>query len=244
MPDLFDNILNFIFELQKKFYQKKYKKLHAQSNMVFKDSTTTTSMNGACTLKLTTKTEANKAKVNLTAKEIIKKNIKTPEKLLDLIQAKGTKVYKFAIAEKVLGIIGEEEGFITPLKGLNAIFLNLCIGIFCEKKINLNTETKEMFIMRNLPVDIYVMSHQFHKWYGYKMHLPGYDADTQRKFKHIYKTFDDAEIKEFSMAEVISLKEAVARNVESIDFVVELAKEYDGSKKSLAKIKTQKGACI
>lgn len=244
MADILDKILNLVFDLQKKFYQNKYKKHHNSTNMVFTNSTSKTSMNSACTLKLTSKTEENKAKVNLTAKEIIKKNIKTPEKLLEIIEAKGTQVYKFSVANKVLNIIGEEEGFITPLKGWKALLLNVCVGLFCTNKINISFSTKEMFVLRDLPLDIYIMSHQFHKWYGFKMKLPGYDSETQEKFKKIYKTLDDNEIKEFSMAEVISIKEAVARNVESIDFVVSLAKEYDGSKKSLAKIKAKQGACV
>lgn len=241
MFKLFYKILNLVLETQNKFYQLKYKK---NTRFVFTNSTTKTSMNGACTLKLSAKTEENKKKVDLGAKEIIKKNIKSPEKLLAFIERKGTKVYKTPKADVILRLIGEEEGFITPQKGFQAFYLNFLLGLLVEKKIKISFSTKEMFILRNLPIDIYVMSHQFHRWYGYKMKLPGYDYNTQEKFKRIFKTLDDAEIKQYSLAEVISIKEAVARNVESINFVMNLAREYEGSKKSLAKILNEKGANV
>lgn len=241
MDKFFYKIINFYLKHKAKSASNKHS---LKANAVYVDSTTKTSMNSACTLKLTSQTEANKSKVNITAKEIVKKNIKTPDKLLDIVESKGTKVYKTKYALSILKLIGEEEGFLTPLKGFKAICLNLILGFIFEKRLNISFETKELFLLRDLPVDIYIMSHQFHKWYGFKMKLPGYDIDTQEKFKRIYKTFNDNEIKDFSLAEVISIKEAIARDVESIDFVLNLAKEYDGSKNALAKIKAQKGARV
>ncbi len=241
MSNLLYKLIKLVFDAQSKFYKAKYQN---HSNMAFTTSTTKTAMNGACTLKLNSKTEENKRKVDLGAKELIKRNIKTPEKLLEFVQTKGTKVYKTAKADTILRIIGEEEGFITPQEGIKALYLNFLIGILVENKLNISLKTKEMFLLRDLPVDIYIMSHQFHKWYGFKMKLPGYDFETQKKFKKLYKTLDDTEIKQCSLGEVISLKEAVARNVESIDFVVSLAREYEGSKKSLEKIKTKAGASV
>ncbi len=241
MSKLLYKLIELVFDAQKKIHKARYQN---HSNMVFTNSTTKTSMNSACTLRLASKTEENKRKVDLGAKELIKRNIKTPEKLLDFIQTKGTKVYKTAKADTILKLIGEEEGFITPQKGFKALYLNLLIGLLVEHKLNISLKTKEMFLLRDLPVDIYIMSHQFHKWYGFKMKLPGYDFETQEKFKRIFKTLDDNEIRQYSLGEVISIKEAVARNVESIDFVVNLAREYDGSKKSLEKIKAKTGANV
>lgn len=242
MFSLLEKIMKVLLKAHMSFYRLKYKQ--PESGGVFTNSTSKTSMNGCCTLRLSATTELNKQKVDACAKEIIKKNIKTPEKLFEFIQKKGTKVYRINHADTILWLIGEEEGFVTPLKGFKALFLNLIIGFIAEQKINVSFSTKEMFVLRKLPVDIYILSHQFHKWYGFMMDLPGYDYNTQEKFKKIYKTLDDSAIRQFSLAEIISIKEAVARNVESIDFVVSLAKEYDGSKKSLAKIISQQGAKV
>ena len=52
----------------------------------------------------------------------------------------------------------------------------------------------------------------------------------------------EEDISKLSLGEIIALKEAIARDVEAIDFVVNLSKEYDASKKLLKKLKS--GASI
>ncbi len=241
MLKLLFKIFDFIMETQNKFYQTKYK---SQSSMFFSDSTTKFSMNTACTMKLSSKTEENKAKINKVAKQIILKNIKSPEKILEFIEQKGTKVYQSDKAAFILSAIGEEEGFITSMRGQRALCLNFLIGVLIEKKLKISFSSPEIFMFRDAPVDIYMLSHNLHRWYGYKMKLPGYDYETQEKFKKVYKTLNDVEISKFSFSDVMSVKEAVARNVESINFVVNIAKEYEGSKKSLAKIVASGGASV
>lgn len=211
---------------------------------IYTNSTTKIGMNSACTMKLSVKTDEEKEKLNFFIKNIIKKNLKTPENLLDFVESKGTKVFKLRHSDKILNIIGEDEGFITPLKGWKAFYLNLILGLFVNKKIKISFTTEEMFVLRDLKVDIYYMSHQFHKWYGFKMNLPGYDNKAQAGFKKIFKLMKNDDIEKFSLGEIISIKEAIARDVEAIDFVVNLAKENDGVKKSLKKIVNGQGANI
>ena len=241
MFKLLYKFINLIVQAQSKFYHLKYE---SNSGVVFANSTTKTSMNCACTLKIQGETEANKQKVERCSKELVKRNIKTPEKLLDFVKNDGTPVYKSPHADTLLWLIGEEEGFITPLRGAKALFLNLALAIFANKKFTFSFSTEGLFFLRDLPLDIYIMSHEFYKWYGYKMKLPGYDYSTQEKFKRVYKTLSDTEISKFSLADVLSVKEAIARNVESINFVINIAKEYEGSKKSLNKIMAKGGARI
>ena len=40
------------------------------------------------------------------------------------VSTKQTKVYKLKNADKILSLISENEGFITPQKGLKALYLN------------------------------------------------------------------------------------------------------------------------
>ena len=156
---------------------------------------------------------------------IIKANVKTPEKLLDYIEKNGTKVYKINNADKILSAIGEFEGFITPIRGLKALYLNLIL----EKKVSFFTD--EMFVLRDLPIDIYVMAHQFYKWYGWKIKMPGYDNKTQENFKKIWEFEKEDNVKGLTYNELANLKEAIQRDIEAIDFVINLAKENDGAKK-------------
>lgn len=241
MRKIFYRLLLIIFNIQQRFYTKKSLKLN---NINYSQSTSKTAMNGACTLKFSTQTETIKTKVDNDSRKIVKHFIKSPDKLLDYIKDKGTMVYRVKYADKILLLIGENEGFITPQKGLKALYLNLMLKVFVNNNIELAMNTKEFFLLRNLPVNIYIMANHFHKWYGYKMQLPGYDAESQRKFKKLFNSFKDIDVEKLSAIDILSIKEAIARDRESIDFVLGLSKEYDGAKNALKKIKNNQGANI
>ena len=165
-------------------------------------------------------------------------------KLLDYIQKNGTKVYKINNADVILNVIKEEEGFVTELKGIKALYLNFMLQLLCNNKISIKFTTPAMFVLRDLPVDAYYMSHQFYKWFGYKMKLPGYDYQTQKNFKTTFKTLANSDISKLSLDEIIAVKEAINRDNEAIDFVLNLCKETSASKKVLKMILKGDGARI
>lgn len=78
--------------------------------------------------------------------------------------------------------------------------------------------------MRDLPLDAYYTIQQFHKWYAAKLELPGFDAESQNNFQKYLENINDEGIKNLSVEEIIGLKEAIARDVEAINFVIELYK--------------------
>lgn len=201
------------------------------TNASFKNSTTKHSMNACCTLKLSTKTEEIKKEINSELKTKIKKYINTPEKLVQYLQLKGVKIYKIKNAEKTLSNIGEEEGFIVPTKGIKAIILNLLL----ENKFSLNT--KAMVVFDANKVDIYTIIRALHKFYGYERKLPGYDYKSQEVFKKIYHNRKNNSLANCSIKDVFACKEALARDMESIKFTVELSTEYENAKKALKKLK-------
>lgn len=238
----------FIKRIVKYFLEKRQKKLNRlQENLVPKtyiNSTTKTHINAASTMRLTTETEKNKEKMDFCVKNIIMQNLETPEKLLDYIAEHGTNVYKIPFADKILNVIGEEEGFITPLNGIKALYLNIILGLLSNKNFSCSLDTDEMFVLRDLPVNIYYMIHQFHKWYGFKIELPGYDAQTQENFKNAFSNLKEEDFSDMSVGEIIGLKEAIARDAEAIDFVINLAREKSGAKKALDKMKNDGSAQI
>ena len=75
------------------------------------------------------------------------------------------------------------------------------------------------------------MIHQFHLWYGYKLGLPGFNTKSRKNFQRVFKTLSEQDISKMTLEEVIALKETISRDKEAIDFVVNLSKEYDASKK-------------
>ncbi len=231
MEELIKKLTEWIFICQEKFYEKKYKKHLANIKYSVTNSTTKTHTQAGIKLTLNSKTEQNKKKVNDEVKEIVTKNLKTPNALLAYIEENGTKVFRVPYAKKLLILVGEQEGFITPTTGINAFVLNLILN----HKFAFKTEP--VFVLGTGQINIYNMAHQFHKWYGYKTGLPGFDEAAQEKFKKIFDYEIDANVELLSYEEILSLKEAIHRDIEAIDFVIKLAKENDGAKKVFNNIK-------
>ena len=226
-------ILNQIFKMQQKAYN-----LPNCSMYSYCDGSSSSHITSFATMSFDQKTQEKAKKMREKVKAIVKKNIKTPEKLLEYVEKSGTKVIKIPYADKILSHVKEEEGFITPKSGFEALYLNVVLN----KKISF--KTPEMFVLRDLPLNIYVMSHQFHKWFSYKMKLPGYDEVSQENFKRVYEFADTNKVKQLSYSDVMGLKEAVRRDLDAIEFVLELSKEHEGSKKTLEKIKNGEKATL
>ncbi len=242
-----NNFLGKIFDIfvfiNQKILEKKYRvKLDSKTSCTV--GSTKKFYLGDESLEITSETLKNRDKANDKITQIVKKNIKTPEKLLDYIQNHGTRVCKVDNADKSLKFINEEEGFITELKGFKALYLNFVLSLICDKKISIKFKTPAMFVLRDLPVDVYYMSHQFYKWFGCKMKLPGYDYKTQENFKATFKTLSNNDISKLSFDEIVAVKEAVNRDKEAIDFVLNLCRETSASKKVLNKILKGEGARI
>ena len=190
------------------------------------------------TLEISGNKKLSVKNITQNAKETIKKFIYDPDALLKFIESQGTTIIRANHIEKVLILIGEGEGFITPFKGFKALFLSLMINILSPLKIKIGFSTPAMFVMKNMPVNIYILAHQFHHWLAYSKNLPGYEEDTLNNFKNIWSPdFGANEINSMSINEILSLKEAVARDIEAINFVKEISLEFVGSKKSVNKLK-------
>ena len=127
----------------------------------------------------------NNVKKRYIHSKIVKKLQNNPDKLLEYVERHGTKVNKIIKADKILALINETEGFITPKKGLKALYLNFVIN----KKISFNFE--ECFVLRNLPLDPYYTIHQFYTWYAFKAGFAGYEYETQEKFNALINSLFD-----------------------------------------------------
>lgn len=239
MFNFVQKIIYFVLNLQENVLKKRLGKKYKTS---YTNTTSKKVFGLAASLELTSKTEKNKEKLENDVKIILKKYENNPEKLLEFIERSGTKVYKIPHADKLLKLINYEEGFIGATKSVKALYLGILVSIFSDKKINLSLKTEPMFILRNLPLDKYCMIQQFHKWYAMKLNLPGFDTESQENFQKFLNS-NDEDIKLLSVDEILGLKEAIARDVEAINFIVDLAKTTDGSKNAMKKI-TAGGATV
>lgn len=241
MSKLVSKIINYILERRRKKLAQTMEKLKPRT---YTNSTTKTHINASETMTLSTQTEKILESMDEEVKNIVKSCFTNPELLLTFVKQQGTPVYKFAHADKILAKINEEEGFITPHKGWKAFYLNFWVGLLCDKKIVVSFKSREMFVMRDGEINVYYMLHQFHKWYGFKKNLPGFDELSQELFKENLDSMTDLSVKEMTIEEILSLKEAIARDAQAADFVIQLAKENAGAKNALNKMKQDGSAEI
>ncbi len=232
--NMFQKIIYFFLELQEKKLSKKLSK-HLKTSS--SNLTTKTVLSGSVTMTLNAETEKNIQIVRKNVEDIVQSCNNLPEKLLEYIQAQGTKVCKIDNADKLLAVIKEEEGLITPLEGLEALYINMISGC------GFSLKSKPIFIMRNGNIDPYFFAHQFYKWYALKMKLPGFDYLSQKIFK-ITLNSDSSILSQLNLDEMTGLKEAINRDREATDFALFLAKQKEGSKNVLNKIKNEGGANI
>ena len=218
------------------------------SQISYKNETSKYSLTADCTMELSFKTEQKKKEINDYLKELVKKYIETPEKLIQYISLKGATVYRIKNASKILPLIGEEEGFITPQKGIKAIILNAIISILTENKLKIKSSTDEILIFNTEGTEIYTVARALHKYYGFQNKLPGFDFYSQKIFKKIYGRRKSkcaaAQMENVSLKDVFACRDALARDLESVNFALHLAVEYEKSKKALNKIIKEKNAKI
>lgn len=224
--NILQKIVYFFLEKQEKTLTKRLSR-HLKTSS--SNSTSKTVVSKGVTMTLNAETEKNKDLVLKNVSDIVKSCNNDISKLLTFIESKGTKIVRLDNADKILAVIKEEEGLITPLEGIEAFYINLVTNS------GLSLKSKPMFVMRNGQIDPYYMAHQFYKWYALQMKLPGFDFMSQKIFK-IYLNSDGAMLSNLTLDEMTGLKEAIARDQEATAFALDLAKQKEGSKKVLEKM--------
>lgn len=171
-------------------------------------------------------------------KAIVKQTNADPSKLLEYIKAANTPVFRINNADKLLRFISEEEGLICEQRGWKAFYLSIITGNYFGFK------TDPMFILREGIIEKYIFLHHFYRWYALKSGLPGFDYDSQKKFKKYLIYNSNSDTKKLNMQDILDIEEAIARDQEATEFVLKYSKEQDGSKNVMEKIKNDGSANI
>lgn len=235
MKNIFKELKYFFLSQQEKNLQKKLK---ATTRRSFTNKTSKTIFGSAANVTLNTETQKLIELVRTNVSTIIRKVDCNPDELLNYVKAANTPVCKISNANKFLALIHEEEGLIYEQEGLIALYLSLITGQGIKFK------TPPMFVLRDGEIDKYYMLHHFYRWYSIKSNLPGFDYSIQKKFKQFLFDNSDEAIKKYTMEDIIALKEAIARDQEATEFVLQYTKEIEGSKNVMDKIKNDGGANV
>lgn len=190
------------------------------------------------TVVITAEIEDKKKQLNEELKALLKTYKNNPSLILDYIQNHNTKVYKLPKAKEILKNLDEEVGLLPAYSGLKAFVINLVLF----KKLSCKTEA--VFIIDEADIDIYYLIQQFHRWYFMYNGFSGFDEKSQKLLKAVNKGNENSIIAKLKPHEFALLNDAIARDVESISFVEQYARETAGSKKALEKIKNGLGAKI
>ena len=95
-----------------------------------------------------------------------------------------------------------------------------------------------MIILNQGVCEIYTIARAAYKYYSFKDKMPGYDYKSQTLFKKVYNK-RHKEVSPFTtctIQDMYACKEALARDIESINFTIELSVEYENAKKALKKV--------
>ena len=214
------------------------RKLKDSTRQSYTNNDTKNVMIKGASLTINSKTLQTIAQVKENVTSIIQKTNGEPDALIDYIKAAKTPVYKIKNADKILNFINEEEGLITEKEGFDALILSVSTGQGIKFK------TAPMFVMREGIIEKYYMLHHFYCWYSLKSGLPGFDYKSRKMFKQYLVNGSDDFTAKLSMAQILSLQEAIARDQEATAYVLEYTKQIEGSQNVMDKIKNEGSANI
>lgn len=218
----------------------KFKNKCASAQEICRNGALKYSVTAECTLELSCNIEAKKNNIEQKLKSLLKKYINSPEKLIQYIKMKGIAFAQINNADGVLAFFGLEDGFIMPSKGVKTLLISSILSILSNGEIKAGFSMPAMIILNKKGVEIYTIARALYKYYGYKSSLPGYDIYSQYMFNKIYgagKTkYRASLINSASLKEVFACRSAIARDLESINFVINLSDEYSKAKKLLKKL--------
>ncbi len=223
---LIKSIIYSIFSLQEKYLRFQLNKTLGAKNL----SKRKKFFQEGCILSLESLADEEKNKMEEELRLILKQADYEPKKLLEYIKGQGTSVY-YIDNPKQLYSIGENEGFIYPMKGAKAVYISTLV------KLGFKFKTDEMFILSNGEINKFYFIYHFYNWYAYKHGISGMDSDSITMLNKYLFNASDEDINKLQLADIYKLKDAIKQDKSSIEFVFKLCRDLEGAKKALDKLK-------
>jgi hypothetical protein len=226
MKNFLESMKQKVLERKKKAAIQEFKKRGTK----YSGSTGKSVITGNETLTLSTKTNELIKQVKEEVNNIHKETKNDPENLLKYIEEQGTKVYRVHNASKILEQVKEHTGFITSLEGGKALYINTITG-------EMGLKTKPMFIINDdTEIDYYLLLREFYLWYSMQKGLDGFDYKTQELFKKNFRSKGTSGMENLKFEEMGALKEAISRDSEANEFVMEILRHTEGGANVMKKM--------
>ena len=168
------------------------------------------------------------------AYEFLNKYKDEPLMILEYIKSNGTNVVACKKLFPIINFLGYEEGFIPRHKSIKALILNMAMNIMSKQKNKISTTMEDTFLICRKELSLYFLAYQFHHWLSYKSNLPGYDYETLCLFRSTMNT--NANLSFLGINQILSIKDAIDRDKQALDFVTKFVREQVGAKEKLKKI--------
>ncbi|MCQ2957360.1 MAG: hypothetical protein MJ180_00495 [Candidatus Gastranaerophilales bacterium] len=183
-------------------------------------------------LTISANNDKKEAKVSEIAYNILFKYKNNPKMILKFMESKGTKVVYCPALAVVLKLLGYDEGFIPKHNGFKAFILNFLTSLLADKKIVLSDCMEDVLIICKSNLSLYFIAYQFHHWLSYKHKLPGYDSETMNLFRNTFNN-EHTNMSVLSINQILSLKDAIDRDKQAVEFVRKFVREQVGAKQRL-----------
>lgn len=191
-----------------------------------------------CSLNINAQAEEKINAVKKRAFELVNIYNKSTLGLLNYIEGRGYKVIKNSHAKKILKLIEEKPGFIPEAKGIKALIINIITGS------ELSLTSKPLFILEKNNIKISEILHDFYLWLAMDMGLPGFEAETRKVFIKYFIKGEDSMLNKIQINQMLMLKQAVSRDKEAIEFVIDFEKNTKSTKLELTKDKLENKVII
>lgn len=222
MKSIFNKINKLKLEAQEKFL-----------SFLLQDSLNPTYQKGfnkkyftkGASLSIQTSSEQKIAAVKARALELVSLYNHSTLGLLGYIEQRGYRVIQNPHATKLLKLVSEKSGFVQSAKGFKALFINAISGM------HLSCKSSPVFILEQKDILITEFLHDFYMWLAMDMDLPGFEPEARELFIRYFLKEEDKLLKKIQVNQMLMLKQAISRDKEAIEFVIEFEKANTISQK-------------
>lgn len=207
---------------------------HKDDNICNKNRSKKLYFTGHEQLSITSSSKLKEEEITNTAYNVLLKYKDEPALILEYIKENGTNIIADYKLLPIIKFLGYEEGFIPKHSSFKAFILNIFLSKSTKTKIKLSMTMEDTFLICKKDLSLYFLAYQFHHWLSYKNNLPGYDYETLCLFKSTMNTNSNLSV--LNINQILSIKDAIDRDKQAIDFVTKFVREQIGAKERLQKI--------
>ncbi len=193
---------------------------------------------GACkddTFKLVAETRQQVNQVAESAREAIQSFYTEPHRLAEFIESQGTPVYILPggpIPQIVLKTLGLEPGFILPDQSPQFRALQKLLERYTPLGSTVKPDSQDfqhgVFVIPKGLFTMGFLSHQLHHWLAFRSGMDGYCPKARRLYKRFWNDQQGKigrEVYKMDVEDILALKAAIARDLEALQFLKNIANE-------------------